>query len=132
MAKNDENKKDENTDGGFSLGKDGINCFTCKCRKNFFSKTKKRMTDEIGRTTVEECIATTSVGFGRNITPMIQPRTLTIEQRIEDLERKLEKNTDKNIADIDIGFRRSVSLDERVLRLEKEVEELKKHRRLSL
>ena len=36
---------------------------------------------------------------------------------IQDLESKMERITNKSIADIEAGFKRGVSLDERFLRL---------------
>ena len=34
-------EEDKNT-GGFSLSKDGISCFTCRCKRNVMNKTKKK------------------------------------------------------------------------------------------
>ena len=55
-----------------------------------------------------------------------------MEQRIQDLESKMERITNRNIADIDAGFKRRVSLDERLIRLEKQVEELRQYHHLKL
>ena len=131
MSNKEETKNNNN--GGFQVNKNGISCFTCKCRRNLFHKSKKTTTDETGKTVVEEDIETSSLGFGnRGITPPIQPRSYTIEQRIQDLESKMERITNKNIADIDAGFKRGVSLDERLLHLEKQVEELRQYHCLKL
>ena len=133
MSDKNENPTKTNNNGGFQVNKHGISCFTCKCRRNLFHKSKKTTTDEMGKTVVEEDIETSSLGFGnRGITPPLQPRSYTLEQRIEDLESKMEKITNKNIADIKAGFKRGVSLDERLLNLEKQVEELKKYHHLKL
>ena len=99
----------------------------------YFIHQKKTTTDEMGKKIVEEDIETSSLGFGsRGITPPLQPRSYTLEQRIEELESKMEKITNKNIADIKAGFKRGVSLDERLIILEKQVEELKKYHQLKL
>ena len=55
-----------------------------------------------------------------------------MQQRIQDLESKMERITDENIADLGAGFTRGVSLDERLLRLEKQVEELRQYHHLKL
>ena len=34
-------EEDKNT-GGFTVSKDGISCFTCRCKRNFMNKTKKK------------------------------------------------------------------------------------------
>ena len=73
------------------------------------TKQRKRTVDENGGTTVEENIETCSLGFGnRGTTPELQPRTLTLEERIEELEKKIDRITDRNIRDIDTEFKRSV------------------------
>ena len=129
-------EEDKNT-GGFSVSKDGISCFTCRCQRNFINKTKKRTVDENGRTTVEENIESCSLGFGnRGTTPEVQPRTLTVEERIEELERNIDSIRDRNIRDIDTEFKRSVSHEERLKirlnNLEKELEMLKNNHNLKL
>ena len=103
----------------------------------FINKAKKKTVDENGRTTVEENIETCSLGFGnRGTTPELQPRTLTIEERIEELERKIDSIRDRNIRDIDTEFNRSVSHEERLEirlnNLEKELGMLKKYHNLKL
>ena len=56
-----------------------------------------------------------------------------MEQRIQDLERKMERIANKSIADIEAGFKRGVSLDERFLRLKTgQVEELTQYHHLRL
>ena len=130
-------KEEDKNNGGFSVSKDGISCFTCRCKRNFINKTKKKTVDENGRTTVEENIETCSLGFGnRGTTPELQPRTLTLEERIEQLERKIDRIRDSNIRDIDTEFKRSVSHEERLEirlnNLEKELEMLNKYHNLKL
>ena len=118
--------KDKNEkEGGFSLTPKSLSCVPCRCRRNIFHKEKKKTIDENGKTTIEEHLDTSSIGFGRGITPPIQPRTLTLEEKIERLETKIEEIKIKQINDIDTGFRKAISLDERLLKLEKEIQELK-------
>ena len=112
---NGKGQEEDKNNGGFSVSKDGISCCTCRCKRNFINKTKKRTVDENGRTTVEENIETCSLGFGnRGTTPELQPRTLTLEERIKGLERKIDRIRDRSIRDIDTEFRRSVSHEERL------------------
>ena len=94
---------------------------------------KKRTVDENGRTTVEENIETCSLGFGnRGTTPEFQPRTLTVEERIEELERKIDSIRDRNIRDIETEFKRSVSHEERLeIRLNNLEKELKNVKEVS-
>ena len=84
------NDKDDN-EGGFQVSKDGMSCFACRCRRNILHKDKKKITDETGKTIIEESIETSSIAFGRGTTPPVQPRSLTIEERIEELEHKIDQ-----------------------------------------
>ena len=113
-------------EGGFSINPKGIKCFPCRFRKNSYKRNKKKIINKEGIITVEENLDTSSIGFGRGTTPPTQLRTLTLEEKIERLETKLEEIKIKQINDIDTGFRKAISLDERLLKLEKELEALKK------
>ena len=117
----DKNQKE----GGFTLTPASLSCMPCRCRRNIFHKEKKKTIHENGQTTIEEHLDTSSIGFGRGITPVVQPRTLTLDEKIERLETKIEEIKIKQINDIDAGFRKAISLDERLLKLEKEIEKLK-------
>ena len=102
---------EEKKQGGIKINKEGLFCLACRCKKNLFRKSKKILTEESGKIIVEENIETCSLGFGnREITPPIQPRTLTIEQRIEILENKIDK-----------------IMDEKIVSIEKEVSQLKQN-----
>ena len=132
MSNIKKDNKDENN-GGFQVGKDGMSCFACKCKRKNLIKDKKKVIDEKeGKIVLEEVVETSIISFGRDTTPEIQPRTLTIEERIEELERKIDEINNKKIKDIDTGFRSGISVDERLLKLEREVHELKQVYQLQL
>ena len=121
----DENTEN-NIDNGFELTPTHLKCIPCRCRKKNFVKNKKKIEDKEGRTVLEETVKSSIVSFGRGASPEIQPRTLTTEERIEALENKIEEIKISNH-----NFQRSISVDEKILlnerltKLEKEVEELK-------
>ena len=120
---NDE--KDKEIVGGIKFNSNGLFCLACRCKRNVFVKDKKKITDETGKTIVEESIETSTIAFGRGASPEIQPRTLTVEERIDELEKKIEEIKNKKIEDIDTGFKRGITVDERLIKLEKEVYEVK-------
>ena len=35
-------KEEDKNNGGFSVSKDGISCFTCRCKRNCINKTKRK------------------------------------------------------------------------------------------
>ena len=76
-----QNNNDEKG-GGFNFSKDGVSCFTCRCKKKTLNKDKKKIIDEKeGKVVLEEVVETSIISFGRDTTPEIQPRTLTIEEK---------------------------------------------------
>ena len=81
-------KKDNNKDekeGGLQVYRDGMSFFACRCRKNVLHKNKKKIADETGKVIIQEGIETSSLAFRRGTTPPVQRRTLTFEERIEEL-----------------------------------------------
>ena len=128
---------DENTenkiDNGFELTPTHLKCMPCRCRKKNFVKNRKKIEDKEGRTVLEETVESSVIAFGRGASPEIQPRTLTIEERLEQLENKMEE-----IKNMNNNFKRSISVDEKILlnerliKLEKDVEELKNIYRFQL
>ena len=116
---------------GIIIKPEGIKCIPCKFRKNSYKRNKKKTVSSKGETTVEENVDSTTFKFGRGTTPDIQPRTFTLEEKLEELETKIEEIKTKHINDIDAGFRKAISVDERLIKLEKEIEELKHQRILN-
>ena len=53
--------------------------------KNVLHKNKKKIADETGKVIIQEGIETSSLAFRRGTTPPVQRRTLTFEERIEEL-----------------------------------------------
>ena len=118
---NKEDKKDE-TGGGLSVNKDGINCLFCRCRRNTYHKETKTTTenDKVIVNVVEDR-SSFKFGKGRNVSPddgifkpdispqiggvelcrtgWCQNRTITpeeCEERIDKIEEDVER-LDKDV-----------------------------------
>ena len=113
--------KDNNEDGGFHLSTDGINCLPCRCRRNLYHKATVKTTDENNITTINivEDRSSFKMGrSGRNTTP-------------DDNIFTPEQNQLGSVAVCDTGWGRGKQitpeeLEERVEKLETDVDELKK------
>ena len=110
----------EESNGGFHIDKSSINCNFCRCGKKALHKETKTTTDKEGNVVVNQVEDRSSWKMGRGTTP---DGNAMFKTNINDKE------------DVDIvstGFTsRKPTPEERIEALEKQVEELKRHRKLN-
>ena len=110
----------EENNGGFHIDKSSVDCNFCRCGKKALHKETKTTTDKEGNVIVNQVGNRSSWKMGRNTTPDGNAIFTTNMNDKEDVET------------VSTGFvSRKPTPEERIEALEKEVEELKRHRKLN-
>ena len=123
------NDKEDNgkSDGGIQINKDGLNCLPCRCRRNTLHKETKTTTNQHNEVVVSVIEDRSSFRIGRGVTPDTQNIFKTNEIAIQ--------SGDVSIADTGWGQTgRKITPEEaedRIEKLEKQVEELKSFQRMN-
>ena len=112
--------KVEGNEGGFHIDKGSINCNFCRCGKKAFHKEVKTTTDKQGNVVVSKVENRSSWKVGGNTTPD------------GNAIFKTNMNNEEDVDTVDTGFgSRKPTPEERIQKLEEEVEELKKRSKLN-
>ena len=112
----------EENNGGFHIDKSSVDCNFCRCGKKALHKETKTTTDKEGNVVVNQVENRSSwkMGNGRNTTPD------------GNAIFKTNVNNKEDVDTIDTGFgSRKPTPEERIEILEKAVEELKGHHKLT-
>ena len=112
----------EENNGGFHIDKSSVDGNFCRCGKKAFYKETKTTTGKEGNDVVNQVENRSSwkMGNGRNATP--DGNTIF----------KTNMNDKEDVDTVSTGFTsRKPTPEERIEALEKEVEELKRHRKLN-
>ena len=110
----------EENNGGFHIDKSSVDCNFCRCGKKALYKETKTTTDKEGNVVVNQVENRSSWKMGRNTTPD------------GNAIFKTNMNDKDDVDTIDTGFgSRKPTPEERIEALEKEVEELKRYRKLN-
>ena len=110
----------EENNGGFHIDKSSVDCNFCRCGKKALHKETKTTTDKEGNVVVNQVENRSSWKMGRGTTPD------------GNAIFKTNMNDTEDVDTVSTGFTsRKPTPEERIEALEKEVEELKRYRKLN-
>ena len=110
----------EENNGGFHIDKSSVDCNFCRCGKKALHKETKTTTDKEGNVVVNQVENRSSWKMGRGTTPD------------GNAIFKTDMNDKEDVDTVSTGFTsRKPTPEERIEALEKEVEELKRYRKLN-